>query len=202
MLPPGWTSHGYLDTVANLASGKVAMLYQAYGRVTGYIEKFAASELADPAHFAVADKVVGPSGTQSVAQIDAEPWMVFKQAKHAAEAVEFLKFFYKDENYVRYLHTAPIHLLPVLASTRRSARYLDNASIKKWRSWVDIQEAYLKADRVRPVLATEWDDLRKPSLLEVMASGILSDMVLDAVKGTPSAEAAAKAQKRAEELRK
>jgi hypothetical protein len=96
----------------------------------------------------------------------------------------------------------PIHLLPVLESTRRSARYLDNASIKKWRSWVDIQEAYLKADRVRPVLATEWDDLRKPSLLEVMGSGILSDMVLDAVKGTPSAEAAAKAQKRAEELRK
>jgi hypothetical protein len=33
-----------------------------------------------------------------------------------------------------------------------------------------------------------------------MGSGVLTDMVLDAVKGTSSAEAAAKAQKRAEEL--
>jgi ABC-type glycerol-3-phosphate transport system substrate-binding protein len=202
VLPPGWTGHGYLDTVANLAKGKTAMLYEAHGRVTGYIERFAAPELADPGHFAVADKVVGPSGTQSAARLDAEPWMVFKQAKHAGEAVEFLKFFYRDENYVRYLHTVPIHLLPVLRSTQRSARYLDNASIKKWRSWVDVQEAYFRADRVRPALVTEWDDLRRPYLLDALASGILSDMVLDAVKGMPSAEAAAKAQKRVEELKK
>jgi ABC-type glycerol-3-phosphate transport system substrate-binding protein len=200
VLPPGWTSHGYLDTFANLANGKAAMLYQAYGRGTGYIEKYAPAELADPAHFAVADKVVGPSGKQSVAQIDSEPWMVFKQAKHANEAVEFLKFFHKDENYVRYLHTVPIHLLPVLKSTQRNPKYLDNAAIKKWRPWVDMQEAYFKADRVRPVLVTEWDDMRKPYLLEVMGSGILVDMVLDAVKGMPSAEAAGKAQKRVEEL--
>jgi multiple sugar transport system substrate-binding protein len=35
VLPPGWTGHGYLDTFAHLASGKAAMLYQAYGRSTG-----------------------------------------------------------------------------------------------------------------------------------------------------------------------
>src|SRR2546427_4290560 len=32
VLPPGWTGHAYLDTFANLANGKAAMLYQAYGR--------------------------------------------------------------------------------------------------------------------------------------------------------------------------
>jgi ABC-type glycerol-3-phosphate transport system substrate-binding protein len=200
VLPPGWTSHSYLDTFANLATGKAAMLYQAYGRGVGYIEKYAPVELADPNHYAVADKVVGPSGKQSVAQIDSEPWMVFKQAKHAEEAVEFLKFFYKDDHYIRYLHSVPIHLLPMTRSTYRSPKYADNATIKKWRSWVDMQEAYFKADRVRPVLVTDWDDMKKPYLLEVMGSGILVDMVLDAVKGTPSLEAATKAQKRVEEL--
>jgi len=50
------------------------------------------------------------------------------------------------------------------------------------------------------VLVMEWDDMKKPYLLEVMGSGILVDMVLDSVKGMPSAEAAAKAQKRVEEL--
>jgi multiple sugar transport system substrate-binding protein len=200
VLPPGWTGHGYFDTLAHLASGKAAMLYHAYGRATGYLEKYAPSDLADPERLAVADKIVGPSGSRPAAQIDARPWMVFKEAKHAAEAVEFLKFFYKDESYVRYLHTVPIHLLPVLESTRRSPRYLENVSIKKWRPWVDLQAAYLKADRVRPGLVNEWDDLRRPRLLEVMGSGILADMVLDAVKGTAPAEVAAKAQKKAEEL--
>jgi hypothetical protein len=42
--------------------------------------------------------------------------------------------------------------------------------------------------------------MKKPYLLEVMGSGILVDMVMDAVKGMPSGDAAAKAQKRVEEL--
>jgi multiple sugar transport system substrate-binding protein len=200
VLPPGWTGHGYLDTFANMATGKAAMLYQAYGRGVGYIEKYAAKEIADPEHFAVADKLVGPSGKAPAAQLDCEPWMVFKDARGGAEAVDFLKFFFKDDNYVRYLHTVPIHLLPITKSTYRNPKYADNATIRKWKPWVDMQEKYFKNDWIKPVLVTEWDDMKKPYLLEVMGSGILVDMVLDSVKGMPSTEAASKAQKRVEEL--
>jgi multiple sugar transport system substrate-binding protein len=200
VLPPGWTTHGYLDTFANLATGKAAMLYQAYGRGVGYIEKYAPKELADPGHFAVADKVVGPSGRTPAAQLDCEPWMVFKDAKGAGEAVDFLKYFFRDENYVPYLHSVPIHLLPIKKSTYRNPQYADDPTIKKWRPWVDMQEKYFRNDWIKPVLVTGWDDMQKPYLLEVMGSGILVDMVLDSVKGMPSAEAAAKAQKRVEEL--
>ena len=200
VLPPGWTGHAYLDTFANLANGKAAMLYQAYGRGVGYIEKYAPKEIADPEHFAVADKVIGPSGKTPAAQLDCEPWMVFKDAQGANEAVDFLKFFFKDENYIPYLHSVPIHLLSIKKSTSRNPKYADNAMIGKWRSWIDMQEKYFKNDWIKPVLVTDWDDMRKPYLLEVMGSGILVDMVLDAVKGMPSAEAAAKAQRRVEEL--
>ncbi len=200
VLPPGWTGHGYLDTFANLANGKAAMLYQAYGRGVGYIEKYAPKEIADPDHFAVADKVIGPSGKTPAAQLDCEPWMIFKDAKYGSEAVEFLKYFYKDDNYFRYLHSVPIHLLPMTKSTYRNPKYADNQTIKKWRSWVDMQERYFKNDWIKPVLVTDWEDMKKPYLLEVMGSGILVDMVLDSVKGTPSMEAAQKAQKRVEEL--
>ncbi len=72
--------------------------------------------------------------------------------------------------------------------------------LAKWRPWVDMQEKYFKNDLIKPVLVTDWDDMKKPYLLEVMGSGILVDMVFDAVKGMPSPEAAAKAQKRVEEL--
>src|SRR3989449_8369768 len=200
VLPPGWTGHGYLDTFANLANGKAAMLYQAYGRGTGYIEKYAPKEIADPDHFAVADKMVGPSGKTPAAQLDCEPWMVFKDAKGGNEAVDFLRFFFRDESYIPYLHSVPIHLLPIKKSTYRNPKYADNATIRKWRPWVDMQEKYFKNDWIKPVLVTEWDDMKKPYLLEVMGSGILVDMVLDAVKGMPSAEAASKAQKRVEGL--
>jgi hypothetical protein len=63
-----------------------------------------------------------------------------------------------------------------------------------------MQEKYFHNDWIKPVLVTDWDDMKKPYLLEVMGSGILVDMVMDAVKGMPSEEAAAKAQKRVEEL--
>ena len=76
----------------------------------------------------------------------------------------------------------------------------DNPMLAKWRPWVDMQEKYFKNDLIKPVLVTDWDDMKKPYLLEVMGSGILVDMVFDAVKGMPSPEAAAKAQKRVEEL--
>jgi ABC-type glycerol-3-phosphate transport system substrate-binding protein len=200
VLPPGWTGHGYLDTFANLANGKAAMLYQAYGRGVGYVEKYAPKELADSNHYAVADKVVGPSGKSPAAQLDSEPWMVFKDAKGGAEAVDFLKFFFRDENYIPYLHTVPIHLLPIKKSTYKNPKYADNATIAKWRPWVDMQEKYFRNDWIKPVLVTDWSDMQKPYLLEVMGSGILVDMVFDSVKGMPSAEAAAKAQKRVEEL--
>jgi multiple sugar transport system substrate-binding protein len=200
VLPPGWTGHSYLDTFANLATGKAAMLYQAYGRGVGYIEKYAPRDIADPEHFAVADKLVGPSGKTPAAQLDCEPWMVFKDAKGGNEAVDFLKFFFKDDNYVPYLHSVPIHLLPITKSTYKNPRYQDNATIRKWKAWVDMQERYFRNDWIKPVLVTEWDDMKKPYLLEVMGSGILVDMVLDSVKGMSSSDAATKAQKRVEEL--
>ncbi len=200
VLPPGWTSHSYLDTFANLANGRAAMQYQTYGRGTGYIEKYAPAEIADPEHFAVTDRVIGPSGKTPPAQIDSEPWMVFKQAKYANEAVEFLKFFYKDENYIPYLHSVPIHLLPMLKSTYRNPKYTDNATIRKWKPWVDMQEKYFRNDWIKPIIVIDWTDMQRPYLLDVMASGVLVDMVLDSVKGMPSDQAAAKAQKRVEEL--
>ena len=53
VLPPGWLGHGYLDTFTNLATGKVAMVYQGHGRSAGYIEKYAPKGTGDPEHFGV-----------------------------------------------------------------------------------------------------------------------------------------------------
>lgn len=200
VLPPGWLGHGYLDTFTNLATGKAAMVYQGHGRSAGYIEKYAPKGTGDVEHFGVMRKPRGPSGKATAAQIDAEPWMIFKNAKYPNEAAEFLKFFFKEQNYIKYLHTVPIHLLPTLKSVRNSPAYQANEMYQRWKEWVEMDYYYLERDLAKPTLIVEWDDLKLPFLLEIFGSNILPDMVTDAVRGMPSAQAAAKAQARAEEL--
>jgi len=200
VLPPGWLGHGYLDTFTNLATGKAAMLYQGYGRGAGLIEKYAPKEIANADTFGVMVRPIGPSGKTTAAQIDAEPWMVFQNAKHPNEAVEFLKFFFKEENYIKYLHSVPIHLLPTLKSVRQNPAYQANDMIRRWKEWQDMQYRYFENDQAKPTLIIEWSDLRLPFGLEILGSGIIPDMVTDAVRGMPSAQAAAKGQARAEEL--
>jgi len=200
VLPPGWLGHGYLDTFANLATGKVAMLYQGYGRGAGYIEKYAPKGMGNPEHFGVMLKPHGPSGKRTAAQIDAEPWMIFKNAKYPEEAAEFIKFFFKEEEYIKYLHTVPIHLLPTLKSVQKSKAYQANEMYQRWKEWVEMDYYYFEKDLARPTLIIDWDDLKLPFGLEILGSGIVVDMVTDAVRGMTSKEAAAKAQARAEEL--
>jgi multiple sugar transport system substrate-binding protein len=200
VLPPGWLGHGYLDTFTNLATGKAAMVYQGHGRSAGYIEKYAPKGTGNVEHFGVLRKPRGPSGKTTAAQIDAEPWMIFKNARYPNEAAEFLKFFFKEENYIKYLHTVPIHLLPTLKSVRNSRAYQANEMYQRWKEWVEMDYYYLERDLAKPTLIVEWDDLKLPFLLEIFGSNILPDMVTDAVRGMPSAQAAARAQARAEEL--
>jgi multiple sugar transport system substrate-binding protein len=200
VLPPGWLGHGYLDTFTNLATGKVAMVYQGHGRSSGYIEKYAPKGTGDPEHFGVMKKPHGPSGKQTACQVDAEPWMIFKNAKYPEEAADFLKFFFQEKNYIKYLHSVPVHLLPTMKSVKNSPAYQANATYQKWKEWVDMDYYYFERDLARPTLVVEWEDLNLPFLLEIFGSNILPDMVTDAVKGMTSAQAAAKAQARAEEL--
>ena len=200
VLPPGWLGHGYLDTFTNLATGKVAMVYQGHGRSAGYIEKYAPKGMGTPEYFGVLRKPHGPSGKQTACQVDAEPWMIFKNAKYPEEAAEFIKFFFKEEEYIKYLHTVPIHLLPTLKSVQKSKTYQANEMYQRWKEWVEMDYYYFEKDLARPTLIIDWDDLKLPFGLEILGSGIVVDMVTDAVRGMTSKEAAAKAQARAEEL--
>ncbi|MCE5283608.1 MAG: sugar ABC transporter substrate-binding protein [Deltaproteobacteria bacterium] len=200
VLPPGWLGHGYLDTFTNLATGKAAMVYSGYGRSSGYIERYAPKGQGTPEYFGVMVKPHGPSGKQTAAQIDAEPWMIFKNSKYPEEAADFIKFFFTEGPYIRYLHSVPVHLLPTLKSVRNSPAYQDNAMYRRWTEWVEMDYYYFERDLAKPTLVVKWEDLQLPFMLEIFGSNILVDMVTDAVRGMPSAQAAAKAQARAEEL--
>ena len=201
-LPPGWEGHGYRETFANMYGAKAAMMYQGYGRGASLIEQYAPKHMTNTDYFDVWIKPHGPSGPKPAAQVDEEPWMLFKGCKHPKEAIEFLKFFYQDDNYLEYIQTVPIHFFPVTKSLRRSKAYQETPMIKKWKGWLDVQEYYLDNDLVKPTLVIDWKDMTtKPYLMEILGSGILKDMVMEVTKeNVPPRKAADKAQKRAEEL--
>jgi len=147
-------------------------------------------------------KPVGPSGHEPAAQVDEEPWMLFKGSKNPREAIEFLKFFYEKSNYLEYVQTVPIHLFPITKSLRADKDYQATPMIQRWRSWIDVQEGYLNKDQGKPTLVIDWDDMNsKPYLMEVLGSGILRDMVMDvAIEGKSAREATTRAQRRLEDL--
>ena len=158
------------------------MMFQGYGRGAGMIEKFAPKEMANDKTFDVWVKPHGPSGKEPAAQVDEEPWMLFKDAKNTKEAVEFLKFFYQDDNYLEYIRPfrSTSSRSPNRCASRRSTRTIE--MIQRWKGWIDVQEHYLDKDQGKPTLVVDWADMTtSPTCMEVLGSGILRDMVMDVV---------------------
>ena len=180
-MPPGWEGHGYLDTFANLYGQKAAMMYAGYGRGASLIEQYVPEPMRNTDTFDVWGKPQGPSGSASAAQVDEETWMLFKGSANPELAKDFLSFFYKDENYIDHIKSVPIHLFPITKSLRTNVAYKDIPMVKRWASWLQIQEDYLNNDQAKPTLTVDWSDLdTKPYLMQILGSGVLRDMVLEA----------------------
>ena len=99
-LPPGWASHDYLETLSAWATGKTAQA-MVWGRTAGYIDQYAPPDKRNPDVFQVWPKTIGPMGKAPLTQFDNEPWVIYKDAPadEKAASEEFLKFFFKAENY-------------------------------------------------------------------------------------------------------
>jgi multiple sugar transport system substrate-binding protein len=200
-MPQGWSGQKYLDTLAALSTGKIAMAYLSGARTIGYIERYAPENMRDPDHFQPMNRPHGPSGKLGTSTLDGENWAVFGQSKYPNEAFELLRLFYKKEHYLRYCHSVPIHLTPIFKSMLNDPEYLANPRIKKWRSWHDFMIAGLDQRRFLPLGFSRPDDNVLPFLAELDGSSIVADMVVEVmVGGKPPKPEADRAQKRAEEL--
>jgi multiple sugar transport system substrate-binding protein len=199
-LAPDWLSRDYLATFADVATGKAAMIL-GWGRGNGYFEQYAPDVVAKGDIGVFSTKPIGPSGSSFVTQFDSEPIMIFKNSKHPEEAAAFIKFFFKKDNYLKYIKSVPVHFFPITKSLRVDPQYAAIEEFKKWKFWVDAQHEVIEKNDPKPLLITQWQDLELPFVAELAGSTILVDMVTDVVKGgkTPM-EAATRAQGRAETL--
>src|SRR5262249_10327234 len=80
--PQGWSGQKYLDTLAALATGKVAMAGLSGARTIGYIEKYAPENLRTPEAFMPLLRPHGPSGKVGISALDGEDRAWFPQSEH------------------------------------------------------------------------------------------------------------------------
>ena len=201
LAPEDWLHERYIDQFRHFATGTGLTVPVTYARAARQIDADAADSINDPVHFAVMPQPVGPSGTQSYATLDAEPWVVFKDSENSELAQAFLEFFYRRDNYLRFCRAVPIHLTPVFRSLAESSDYTDDEFIQKWRPWQDQLLQFMRDGRVRPIFMSEDADRTRPFLLELQGSRIISDTVFAVAREGQEVDVAARAaQTRAEEL--
>jgi multiple sugar transport system substrate-binding protein len=192
-LPPGWASHDYLETLSAWATGKTAQVYM-WGRTAGYIDQYAPPDKRNPEVFQIWPKTIGPLGKAPLTQFDNEPWVLYADAPadEKAAAKEFLKFFFKAENYRRYCDSVPVHLNSIFKADFQDSAYMGHPERKRWKPWLDAQVKWVEIGRAHPLLICNPQDMLVPWIGDVAAAPILADMVMAVVERGKDPKAAAK----------
>jgi multiple sugar transport system substrate-binding protein len=134
--PPGAGGYDRPQAQAAMTTGKIAMFI--YGSWLGGALSEAGPDVL--AQFGVAPV---PQNKGKGAFMGNLVLMVFKAAKHKAEAKEFLAYLMKNENYVRYLLTDPASYGPVTVAAKDDPAYKNSPQVKAVQNVIDAFEAEL-----------------------------------------------------------
>jgi multiple sugar transport system substrate-binding protein len=137
LCPPGATNYSWGESLTAFVSGATAT-----GIYTGRV--LANVQAQNPA---LADQIT--CRTYPRISRDVKPWtfndfpsvFIPKGAGHLKETKEFAAWLFQPEGYIRQLHAAPGHVLPVLRTIAQDSRYQENALIKKYSAEVDLMAA-------------------------------------------------------------
>jgi ABC-type glycerol-3-phosphate transport system substrate-binding protein len=210
LLDPSWTSTSYLDQFNRFGRAEVLAVPVTYARAGRAIQKVVDANKTGPALrpddsvFALMEQPTGPSyDGPPLATIDCEPYVVFQDAEkrrsgkvsNADLAKEFLRLFYRKDNYLEFVRTVPIHLTPIFENMAKSDGYRkQNDYLTRWKSWAEQTDRFLAdPNRTRPILMPDVSEQGRavPHLLDVQASRIISKAVAAVIHGELDSKAAA-----------
>lgn len=201
LVPPQYRNSAYSDNFVHYAQDRVLTLPVFFSRGTLQIDRTAPEALRSPEVFASFPHIIGPSGKKAYATLDAEPWVIFQKSPQPAIAREFLRFFYRKDNYIEFCRSVPIHLTPIFRSLATGADYTSDPMVQKWRPFFDYQIKMLQDDSVLPIFMARKQDRYLTSLFRLEGSHVVSDMLRTiTVSGRAPEEAAKLGLKAAGEL--
>lgn len=134
LCPPGATNYSWGESLTAFVSGATAT-----GIYTGRVLANVNAQNPRIAEFVSAHNY--PTISASVA-----PWtfndfpsvMIPRQFADQDAATKFAAWLFREDGYVRQLHAAPGHVLPVLKTISDSALYQENDIIKRYKPSVDL----------------------------------------------------------------
>jgi multiple sugar transport system substrate-binding protein len=125
--------------------------------------------------------------------------VVHKNSPHPDVAAEFLsEVVFKRENIRDFCLTVPVHLNPPITGVEDDPAYKDNPIVKKWGSWIEVQNKNLAEKHARPLFLLQETDKKIPWATDVANAGIMGEMVTAVVsKGMSAADAMKAGQEKA-----
>lgn len=169
--PPGATSYSWGESLTAFVSGATATgIYT--GRVLANVMQ------QNPS---IADHITcAPYPTIST---DVAPWtfnafesiFIPSQSRNIEAAKMFAAFLYEPEGYIRQMHAAPGHLLPVLQTISEDPTYQNNDIIEKFKPEVELMSEHAARGKNLGYESEAHQANEKGG--EIVAAGPIADMV-------------------------
>lgn len=124
------------------------------------------------------------------------PMVVWKNSKHPEVAKEFLKTLYQTDDYIRFLRSVPVGMMPALKDIAENPDFLSDPYIEKFKSTFDA------LNEVIPMgTAIGMEDGPNIQSGIIIGQGVIEQMFQDIVlKGTPVEKAASEAETKLNDL--
>ena len=198
VLPPGWLADGYVETMNTMALGKAASA-RLWGRSIGYLSQYAPADKQNPETYKMIQMPLVPKGSVRVTQSMDDTMVIHKNSPHPDVAAEFLtEVVFKRENIRDFCLTVPVHLNPPITGVEDDPAFKENAIVKKWGSWIDLQNKNLADKYARPLFLLNETDKKIAWATDIANAGIMGEMVTAVVsKGMSSADAMKAGQEKA-----
>ncbi len=94
-------------------------------------------EIADDISCAALPRVNADDPIYS-AEVSHIPLVVWENSEHPEICEAFIEFLYEDENYIDFIHSVPVGMLPSLSDIAENEDYLNNETIQQFGEELDV----------------------------------------------------------------
>ncbi len=191
--PEGSINFNVLDQATLYYQGKTAFDFNSGFQISGVAatspDLLPEIEAAPLPRMSADDPIYG-------AESSYQPMVIWKNSEHQEEAKAFLETLYQDDDYIRFLHSVPVGMMPVLKDIVENPAFLADPTIKaNMKSYEVINEVIPMATAIG---MNDGPNIQAGILVN---QGVVESMLQDIVlNGTPVEEAAASAEKQLNEM--
>ena len=139
---------------------------------------------------------LNPGEAQTGYETSNIPMVVWKNSKHPEVCKAFIEYLYEPENYIPFLHSVPVGMLPALKEITTNKDFLADPTIQKFQNAMDVI-----SNAVGYGTAIGMESGPRPEAGLLTSQAVIENMFQDIIlNGTAVEEAAATAEAKLNEL--